>query len=224
MEVFGGMGEIISAFFGNDAWMLGDAIRQNQTAGWSLGLLVTILGGALLATIYRLVPFIERYLEPTVMVVSYLAIGYIIFEGVLERFYFDGQKPWSTTLPPFLFLIMTWVGCSYNVKLRTHLAFSEFRTAMPRTGQIACLVLDAVLWIVFAWIVIVTTTQDTIAAAANFRFMAGTDNVMQWWFLASVPLAFLALSARVQENLVKDLKNFREGNTLIEQAVIGGDA
>ena len=223
MDIFGGMGEIISALFGNDAWMLGDALKQNQSATWVLGLLVTVIGGLAVMYLYRAVPFLEKNLEPTVMVISYLTIGFIIFEGVIQRFFLDGQEPWSTTLPPFLFLVMTWFGCSYNVKLRTHLSFAEFRTMMPRGGQISCLLLDAALWLGLSWIVIVTTAQETVAAAANFRFMAGTDNVMQWWFLVSVPIAFVFLSARVLENLLTDLRNFREGNVLIEQAVIGGD-
>ncbi|MEL6585256.1 MAG: TRAP transporter small permease, partial [Pseudomonadota bacterium] len=112
---------------------------------------------------------------------------------------------------------------SYNIKLRTHLAFAEFRTTMPRFGQFLCLMLDAALWLGFSWIVIVTTTQETVRAAANFAIMLGTDNVMQWWFLISVPLAFLLLSGRIVQNVQKDVRNYREGNTLIEQAVIGGD-
>jgi TRAP-type C4-dicarboxylate transport system permease small subunit len=219
--IFGGLSEWM---FNNDAFGLADALRQNSEAVWFLGLLVTLLGGLGVMVLYRKVPFAERYLEPTVMVVAYLAIGGIIFAGVIQRFYLSGQPPWSTTLPPFLFLIMTWVGCSYNVKLRTHLAFAEFRTAMPPKGQIACLMLDAALWLGFAWVVIVTTFWKTVEAAANFRFMAGTNDVMQWWFLATVPVAFMLLSARVFENLFTDLRNFREGNPLIQQAVIGGDA
>ncbi|KIT15702.1 TRAP transporter small permease [Jannaschia aquimarina] len=242
MEIFGGMGEIISALFGNDAWMLADALRANAPSAWVLGLLITLLGGYLTAQMYRHVPLTERYLEPTVMVVSYLAIGAIIFSGVIQRFgsvpdflvgswlgdllapYLAGQPSWSTTLPPFLFLVMTWVGCSWNVKLRTHLAFAEFRTAMPRGGQFACLVLDAVLWLGFAWIVIVTAGKETVNAASNFRIMLGTDNVMQWWFLISVPLAWILLSGRVIENLMDDVARYRSGGPMIERAVIGGDA
>ncbi|SDY43651.1 TRAP-type C4-dicarboxylate transport system, small permease component [Jannaschia faecimaris] len=219
--IFGGISDWI---FNNDAFGMADALRQHSGSVWVLGLLVTVLGGLAVMALYRRVPFFENYLEQTVMVASYLMIGGIIFAGVVQRFYLSGQPPWSTTLPPFLFLIMTWVGCSYNVKLRTHLAFAEFRTMMPPAGQIACLVLDAVLWLGFAWVVIVTTAWKTVEAAANFRFMAGTDSVMQWWFLGTVPLAFVLLSGRVFENLFNDLRNFREGNTLIEQAVIGGDA
>ena len=118
---------------------------------------------------------------------------------------------------------MTWVGCSYNVKLRTHLAFAEFRTAMPRKGQMACLTMDAVLWIGFAWVVLVTSSRLVANSASNFQIMLGTDNILQWWFLISVPISFLMLVGRVIENWLTDLKNFREGNTLIEQAVIGAD-
>lgn len=222
MEMFGGMLEIISALFGGDAFEL-QSVMRNNPGNWPLGLIVTLAGGFAMAMIYRNVPVIEKYLEPTVMVVSYLTIGAIIFAGVLQRFYFSGQPPWSTTLPPFLFLIMTWVGCSYNVRLRTHLAFAELRTALPRKAQFACLTLDAVLWLGFAWIVIVTTTLETVRAAANFAIMLGTDNVMQWWFLISVPLAFLSLGGRVISNYMDDARNLRSGAPLIKQAVIGGD-
>lgn len=223
MEIIGGMGELISSLLAGDVWSLQSAMRGNPGL-WPLGLLATLIGGTLIMFIYRKVPFIERHLEPTIMVVSYLAIGGIIFLGVLQRFYLSGQPPWSTTLPPFLFLVMTWVGCSYNVKLRTHLAFAEFRKMMPRGGQLACLLLDAVLWLGFAWIVVVTTTQEVVRAAANFAIMLGTDNVMQWWFLISVPLAFLLLAGRVIDNLLKDLAKFRNGDVMIVDAVIGGDA
>ncbi|MGP6087259.1 TRAP transporter small permease [Antarctobacter jejuensis] len=218
---FQGTAEILSALSSGDSWMLSEALRQ--PAIWPIGLIALLVFGLVMQAVYRFLPWVERNLESTVMVVSYLAIGGIIFVEVFRRFVLQEQAPWSTTLPPFLFLIMTWFGCSYNVKLRTHLAFSEFRTAMPRIGQIACLLLDAVLWVGFAWIVTVTSTRVAVNSAANFQIMLGTDNVMQWWFLLSVPVAFVLLVARVLENLFSDLANYRAGRTLIEQAVIGGD-
>ena len=222
MEMISGMGEVISAFMSGDSFNVQSAMRGNPGI-WPLGLIVTLVGGAFMAFVYRAVPIIERHLEPTVMVVAYLAIGYIIFSGVVQRFFLSGQPPWSTTIPPFLFLIMAWVGCSYNVKLRTHLAFAEFRKSAPRVVQLWLLLLDALLWLGFAWIVVVTTTQETVRAAANFSIMLGTDNVMQWWFLGTVPVAFILLTARVMENAVKDLHKFRNGDEMIEAAVIGGD-
>ena len=219
--LFDGAGEILSALAAGDSWMLSEAMRN--PAIWPMGLVAMLAAAVLILIVYRVSPWFERNFESTVMVVSYLAIGGIIFVEVFRRFVLSQQAPWSTTLPPFLFLIMTWFGCSYNVKLRTHLAFAEFRTAMPRTGQMASLLLDTVLWIVFSWVVVVTSTRVVANSASNFQIMLGTDNIMQWWFLISVPLAFTVLVARVLENLLEDIANFRSGEPLLRQAVIGGD-
>ena len=214
-------GAIVTALLSNDSFMIRTAFGTQGM--WIFGFFLTLIGAALVLAIYRTVPLIDRHLESTVMVWTYLAIAGIIFVEVFRRFILSQQAPWSTTLPPFLFLIMTWFGCSYNVRLRTHLAFAEFRTSMPRTGQMFLLGLDAALWLGFCWIVVVTSLRIVINSATNFQILLGTDNVQQWWFLATVPLAFILLAARALENLIEDIRNYRSGGLLIEQAVIGGD-
>ena len=215
------MGEIISAFISQDSWVIREALKSN--AAWVLGAFFAAAGGLAVLGIYRLVPLLDRHLERSIMVWSYLAVAFIIFWGVIDRFVFKNQQPWSTTIPPLLFMIMAWFGAAFNVRLRTHLSFSEFRSMMPRAGQMACLVLDAVLWFGFAVIVLVTTTRLTVLSASNFQIVLGTDNVMQWWFLITAPLSFVLMTARVFENLRDDIRNWRSGKPLSNQAVIGGD-
>lgn len=195
---------------------------MRSEAVWLWGVVTTLLGGFIVAMIYRTVPFIERNLESTLMVVSYLTIGAIIFVEVIRRFIFSEQFPWSTTIPGYLFLIMTWTGCSYNVRLRTHLSFSEFRSKMPRLPQFGLLMLDAALWWGICLLVIVTATGVMANAGNNFMIVTGTDNVFVWWFMATLPIAFVLLSARVFQNLFDDIGNFRNGRPLIEQTVLGG--
>lgn len=221
MDWLTGIGPLIDAILNGDVWTLRTALRS--PASWTAGLIVTLTAGFLLMLAYRKSRFLDTKLEPAIMVVSYLTIGIIIFVEVIRRFVFNDQAPWSTTIPPFLFLIMTWFGCSWNVRLRTHLSFSELRTNLPRAGQMACLVLDALLWIAFSWVVMVTSTRVVVNSMSNFQIMLGTDNVMQWWFLLSVPIAFISLVARAMENLLQDFENYRDDNPLIEQTVIGGD-
>jgi len=213
--------DIFSAVLSNDAWMISESLKTD--AAWVVGAAATLLGGIFFLLLYKYVPWIERKLESTVMVSTYLLIGAIIFVEVFRRFVLSVQAPWSTTLPPFLFLIMTWAGCAYNVKLRTHLAFAEFRVNMPRPMQFFCLSIDAVLWIVFAWIVVVTSTQVAANSAANFQILLGTDNVLQWWFLISVPISFILIAARAMENWLIDFKNLRSGERLIKPVSIGAD-
>jgi len=221
MSLVSDIGAIFSALATQDSFEIRTALRSN--AAWYVGTVFTALGGFVIYLIYRAVPFIERHLERTIMVGSYLAIAYIIFQGVIDRFIFSSQQPWSTTIPPLLFMIMAWFGASYNVRLRTHLSFSEFRSNMPRSGQMACLCLDNILWFGFAVIVVTTTCRLTSNSASNFQIVLGTDNVMQWWFLITAPIAFLMMTARVFQNLFDDLNNWRTGAPLIRQAVIGGD-
>jgi TRAP-type C4-dicarboxylate transport system permease small subunit len=215
------MGAILSAVAAGDSFEISNALRSD--AKWYLGIIVIVVGGLVVASIYRRVPFVERHLERTIMVYSYLAIAFIIFWGVIDRFIFSQQQPWSTTIPPFLFMVMAWYGAAYNIRLRTHLSFAEFRTKMPPGGQIACLFLDFLLWMGFALILFVTTCALTANSASNFQIVLGTDNTMQWWFLITAPIAAVLMGGRAFQNLFEDLDRFRAGDPLIEQAVIGGD-
>ena len=221
MSFWSDISAIFTAFASQDSFEIRNALKSD--AAWVFGAIVAALGGLLVLWIYRKVPLLDRHLERTIMVWSYLAIAFIIFWGVIDRFVFSNQQPWSTTIPPLLFMIMAWFGAAFNVRLRTHLSFAEFRTVMPRWGQLACLCLDAVLWFIFAVIVLVTTSRITALSASNFQIVLGTDNVMQWWFLITAPLSFVLLIGRVFENLRDDFANWRSGEPLIKQAVIGGD-
>lgn len=219
--LFAEAGAVFGALLTNDAWEISEALKKD--GAWLAGIVVTLAGAALVLVVYRKIPIIDRQLERSVMVWSYLIISAVIFVEVFRRFVLNEQAPWSTTLPPFLFLIMTWFGCSYNVRLRTHLAFSEFRTNLPRTGQLVCLSLDALLWLGVCWIVVVTSCRVTANSAANFQILLGTDDILQWWFLITVPFAFILMAARVLENLIEDIGKYRTGQPMIEQAVIGGE-
>jgi len=118
---------------------------------------------------------------------------------------------------------MSCFACSFNVRLRTHLSFSEFRAKMPPLGQMITLWIDAILWFVFCVIVVTTTARVTVNAISNFMIVPGTNNLMQWWFIITVPIAFVLMAGRVLENLLDDIRKYRRGEPLIGQSVIGGD-
>lgn len=217
--MFTGTGAIFAALSSADSWAISNAMRA--PGAWGFGLIVMIAGAVLTLIMFRLVPLLDRRLERTIMVVAYLAIATIIFVEVIRRFVLNVQAPWSTTVPSFLFLLLTWFGCAYNVRLRAHLSFTEFRARMPRGAQLACLWLDGLLWLGMSWVVIVTSGRVTANSASNFQVLLGTDSVMQWWFLILVPLAFVFLAARVLENMVDDLRRWRGGDEMIRPPSLG---
>lgn len=220
-SLFEGVGAILAALVSADAWEISEAL--NHSGAYLFGAGIVVFGGALTMLILRAVPLLDKYLERSVLIAIYLTISGVIFVEVIRRFVFQVQAPWSTTLPPYLFLVMTWIGCAYNAKLRTHLSFNEVRLALPRSLQFACLVLDAVLWLAFALVVIVTTLRQTANSASNFQILLGTDDVMQWWFYILVPFSWLVLSARVIENLAEDIHRLRKREPLIRHAALLAD-
>ena len=211
--------EILIAFTTNDAWEISQSLKT--PGAWLAGLIALAVFSAAVTVLYKRVGFLDRHLERSVMVYSYLLIAAIIFIEVFRRFILSEQAAWSTTLPPVLF--MAWFGCAFCVRRRSHLAFTEFRAKLPRTGQLLCLTLDAVLWFTFCWIIVVTSARVTANSAANYQIMLGTDDVQLWWFLLTVPVAFTLLTARVIENFLEDIHNHRDNKPLIRQALIGGD-
>lgn len=221
MSVLSDLGTLVSAFASQDSFEIRQALKSNNV--YIIGAVFLLVSGLFMAWVYHRFPLIERYFERTVMITCYLAIAMIIFWGVIDRFVLSNQQPWSTTIPPLLFMIMAWFGAAFNIRVRTHLSFSEFRTMMPRRAQFACLWLDFFLWFGFALILLVTTLRVVALSASNFQIVLGTDNTMQWWFLLTVPVAAALMAARAVENIEDDIKNYRSGEPLIRQAVIGGD-
>ena len=117
---------------------------------------------------------------------------------------------------------MTWIGCSHNVRQRTHLVFNDIRLRLSHRWQFACLCLDAVLWIVFAVIVLVYTIEQTRLVEMNFAIVQGTNDVMQWWFYLATPFAWALLIVRVLQNMVDDLRRFVNGKPfLVDIQAIG---
>ena len=72
-------------------------------------------------------------------------------------------------------------------------------------------------------IVVTTTARVTVNTYDNFALVLGTDAIMRWWFIVTMPLCFILLATRAIENIVEDFNKYNSGGPMIEQAVIGGD-
>lgn len=168
--------------------------------------------------------WLDRNAERTLILIAYSAMALIIVYAVFERFVFKTQIPWSSSVPIYLFLWVTWIGCSHNVRKRTHLNFNDLRTRMSYTAQFACMWLDAILWIGFGAIVLYFTIEQTRLVEMNFAIVQGTDNVMQWWFYLATPLAWMLLIFRVLQNLADDIGRYlRKEPFIVDIQAIGQD-
>jgi len=166
--------------------------------------------------------WLDKHAERTLILFAYSAMATIIVYAVFERFILKSMVPWSTSIPIYLFLWVTWIGCSHNVRQRTHLVFNDIRLRLSYGWQFACLWLDALLWLVFAAIVLVYTIEQVRLVEMNFAIVQGTDNVMQWWFYMATPLAWTLLIIRVLQNVADDIGRYRRREAfLVDIQAIG---
>ncbi len=165
--------------------------------------------------------WLDRNLEKTVILIAYSTMALIIVMAVVQRYFFSYQSAWSSTITIYLFLWVTWMGASYNTKIRAHLSFSELRERFPYTVQFACLTLDAILWVVFGVLVSYYTYEQVKLVHDNFAIVQGTDHVMQWWFYLATPLSWTLLIVRAMQNLFQDWQTFRRGEPFQHQVSLG---
>ena len=167
--------------------------------------------------------WLDENIEKSIILVSYVLMTAIIFVEVIRRFAFGQQAPWSSTIPIYLFLWVTWIGCAYNCKRRSHLRFEEFRMRLPYSGQFFCLVVDHLVWIGFSLLVIYYSMQQVQIAYDNFAIVQGTDDVMQWWFYTATPIGFALVIYRVLRNLADDIRRYRNNEPMMVNIGVGAD-
>ena len=161
--------------------------------------------------------WIDRNLEKVIITICYALMSGIIFVEVIRRFVFHVQAAWSTQIPIYLFLMLVWIGCAYNAKVRTHLTFPELRVRMPYTLQMICLVIDYICWMVLACLVMVFTLEQVEISRMNYAMVLGTE-LYVWYFYCITPIGWLLVMYRVTQNLFSDIRKFREGAPLVGDA------
>lgn len=158
--------------------------------------------------------WLDENIEKVIILVNYVAMTGIIFVEVIRRFVFNEQAAWSSTIPIYLFLWVTWVGCAYCCKTRSHLRFEEFRVRLPYGGQFFCMVLDHLTWIGFSLLIIFFSLEQVQIAYDNFAIVQGTDDIMQWWFYLATPVGFGLVIYRVLQNLFEDIGRYKRGEAM----------
>jgi TRAP-type C4-dicarboxylate transport system permease small subunit len=158
--------------------------------------------------------WLDRNLEKTVILAAYATCAGIVAVEVFRRYFFAVQAPWSTTVPAYMFLWLTWVGAAYGVKIRAHLNFSEVRNVLPRKFQFVLMQIDNLLLLTLATIVIFYATDLLTIQWDNGSVVPGTDTIPQWWFYLATPVGWSLLCIRVIQNMIEDALAMRSGTPL----------
>lgn len=169
----------------------------------------------------RVYHWLDANLEKWILILAYVTCAGIVFVEVVRRFLFNDQAAWSTTVPAYMFLWLTWLGCSYAVRLRVHLRFAELRNQFPRSVQYALMQLDYILYIVFGIVVIYWAIDLLDLQILNESLVPGTDDLPAWWFYMATPVGWTLLLFRVTQCAVQDFLDFKNGRPLKTSATLG---
>lgn len=158
--------------------------------------------------------WIDINLEKTIILTAYTACAGIIVVEVLRRFLIGEQVAWSTSIPAYMFVWLTWPGAAYGVKIRAHLAFAELRSRLPRLAQYLLMQIDYLLFLVFAGVAIFYSYELLLLQEQNFSTVPGTLDTPTWWFYMATPVGWGLLVFRVVQNAVQDWQDFFGGKPL----------
>ncbi|MGE3915695.1 MAG: TRAP transporter small permease [Hyphomicrobiaceae bacterium] len=162
----------------------------------------------------ELLGWLDRNFERTIILAAFTTCAGIVAVEVFRRYVLAQQAPWSTTVPAYMFLWLTWIGCAYGVKIRAHLNFAEVRNRLPRNVQFVLLQIDNALFILLAAIIVYYGTDLLAIQIQNASIVPGTDTIPQWWFYSATPVGWSLLVIRVVQNVIEDVTAMRTGAPL----------
>ncbi len=174
-------------------------------------------------TLKKTLLWLDENVEKIVIMVSYVLMASIIFVEVIRRMALGQQAPWSTQVPIYLFLFLTWFSAAYNAKVRTHLFFAGSRARLAPFPKLCCHILDFVCWVVLGIFVIYYTCEQVMINRENYSMVFGTE-LMAWYFMLSTPLGWIFILYRVTRNFFADISAYRNGQEMgVPGEFAGGD-
>jgi TRAP-type C4-dicarboxylate transport system permease small subunit len=153
--------------------------------------------------------WLDANVERSVMLVLYVFIAAIVGGEAILRYITGSQTQWGGTGAIHAFIFLSWLGCAYHVRQRSHIRFDAIRDRLSPAGRLACYILDDLLWLVMAAIVIyysIGLVQMHMSLGATLE---GTDHFPYWIAVSAVPVGWTLIVIRSLQDLALLVDEFR---------------
>ena len=162
----------------------------------------------------KILHWLDQNIENALIFPMYFIMMAIMAIGVVQRLLFRTSWHWAVYICIGLFVWFSWLGCSWNVKERSHLRLSSFRNKMPRNVQLGLLMLDYILWIAFGIIASYFSVIQIMRLHDVGALIYGTETIPKWVVPLCIPVSFSILIFRVIQCAIQDIKDFKRNEPL----------
>lgn len=158
----------------------------------------------------------ERYL----IIGLYAALALVVVGDVASRVLTGNQSQWGSSISIYCFIWLSWIGCAYHVKKRTHLRFGSFRQKLPRVFQAACYIFDDLLWIALGAVVI-TGVHSLISMQLMLNNLIQGTSLPLFLATISIPIGWGLVIFRGVHDAVRVILEYRRGATFEIDIALG---
>lgn len=158
----------------------------------------------------------DRKVEFSLNILLYAYILIVIFVEVIFRYVIKASVVWAEETAVYAFIWLSYLSMSRLARTRGHLAFTLLRDALPRLGQLVCLLIADACLIVLAIVVIVYMWQPLIDSVDFNQTMRGSDLPI-WLATAAVPVGWLFLLVRTLQRAIDALQKYGRSELLVSE-------
>lgn len=156
----------------------------------------------------KVLKWLDDHLEEGILAFLLSITSIIVFLQVIMRFVFRNSLTWSEELARYLFIWMIYIGVSYGIKERRHLAVDALDSLFGKKGiLISNMIVDLFL---MAFMLTMTYFGFDIVLRAT-RISAALGLPMKYVYLAPVVGFGLSIIRIIQRNII-DYKDFHKAN------------
>jgi TRAP-type C4-dicarboxylate transport system permease small subunit len=155
--------------------------------------------------------WLDANVERSLMLVLYAFIAAIVGGEAVWRYLANAQTQWGGTAAIHAFIFLSWLGCAYHVRLRSHIRFDGLRARLSPRGKLIWYLLDDSLWLAMAVVVIHHSTNLVEMHRSLGATLEGTDDFPYWIAVAAVPLGWLLIAIRALQDAVLLFADYRAG-------------
>ncbi len=154
----------------------------------------------------KLLKWLDDYFEEGILAVLMSVTSIIVFLQVIMRFVFRNSLTWSEELARYLFIWMIYIGVSYGIKKRSHLAVDALDSLFGKKGILITNTIHDMF--LMAFMVTMTYFGFDIVLRAT-RVSAALGLPMKYVYLAPVVGFGLSIIRIIQRNII-DYKDFNK--------------